>query len=73
MTNKEKALMLVWEHYNAYAPKENRIDINQFLNDDNYYCLCAIWENIEHAKITASKIAEYNKEGEELLNELNKL
>lgn len=74
MTNKEKALRLVWEHCNACKAKENRLDINQFLNDDNYYLIVGFSSYIQHAKLTASKISEYNvEEGRMLLEELEKL
>lgn len=73
MTNKEKALMLVWDHLSL--PLET-ISLNTFINNYAYYVrewdICK--NAIQHAKITATKIAEYNpEEGKVLLEELEKI
>ena len=70
MTTKETALRLVWEHYRVDWAG---ISFKRFMRHEYYlHSMCDI--PIQHAKITASKIAEYDKQkGEELLSELNKL
>lgn len=73
MTNKEKALMLVWEHWNCNKSEDKKFTFFEFIDIDRYYYLLGFWESVEHAKLTASKIAEYNpEEGRMLLEELNK-
>lgn len=74
MTNKEKALMLVWEHYNISVYV--KITYKYFVQDFKKFGYKSFPHNdaLKHAKLTASKIAEYNpEEGRMLLEELEKI
>lgn len=70
MTNKEKALRLVWEHWKITGTK---IDFKEFsfeLLTSKYFAR----QSVEHAKLTASKISEYDpEEGNGILEELEKI
>ncbi len=73
MTNKEKALMLVWEHWNTEITGFAGFSYEMFilyLKSNHPIPVVAI----QHAKLTASKIAEYNpEEGKAILEELEKI
>lgn len=69
MTNKEKALMLVWEHLKVAGAGMNYEEFKEMLLS-KYLGEKAL----KHAKLTASKIAEYNpEEGKGILEELEKI
>lgn len=70
MTNKEKALRLVWEHYRIDTFAANFEEFKKRM----IYTWVSVRTDINHAKLTASKIAEYNpEEGKVLLEELEKI
>lgn len=70
MTNKEKALMLVLEHWKLTGTTRDFKEFSIILLSAKYYGR----QSVEHAKLTATKIAEYNtEEGKVLLEELEKI
>lgn len=83
MTNKEKALRLVAEHWRfLYFRKEVLSELPiEYCNEQFYrqienigFVEMRMQDAIEHAKLTATKISQYNpEEGKMLLEELNKL
>ncbi len=81
MTNKEKALRLVWEHWELVVNNLNfrytwEKSLSQFVNNYSFYGIKEgnISDAAQHAKLTASKISEYNpEEGKAILEELEKI